>query len=116
MLFVSLFYVAHIIYFTQNGILVGTYVVENNNHELQVVKLSKSTYGKYMGLKEGDRIIEISGKTPTEENIRGQYLAKAEHMKIIRGNSKIDLHNTEFISLNSSYSFLSILSHAYYLL
>ncbi len=80
-------------------------MVENNNHELQVVKLSKSTYGKYMGLKEGDRIIEISGKTPTEENIRGQYLAKAEHMKIIRGNSKIDLHNTEFISLNSSYSF-----------
>ncbi|WP_446475997.1 histidine kinase [Bacillus velezensis] len=105
LLFVSLFYVAHILYFTQNGILVGTYVVENNNHELQVVKLSKSTYGKYMGLKEGDRIIEISGKTPTEENIRGQYLAKAEHMKIIRGNSKIDLHNTEFISLNSSYSF-----------
>lgn len=58
-----------------------------------------------MGLKEGDRIIEISGKTPTEENIRGQYLAKAEHMKIIRDNHKIDLHNTEFISLNSSYSF-----------
>ncbi|BCT29299.1 sensor histidine kinase ComP [Bacillus velezensis] len=85
--------------------MVGTYVVENNNHELQVVKLSKSTYGKYMGLKEGDRIIEISGKTPTEENIRGQYLAKAEHMKIIRDNHKIDLHNTEFISLNSSYSF-----------
>lgn len=80
-------------------------MVENNNHELQVVKLSKSTYGKYMGLKEGDRIIEISGKTPTEENIRGQYLAKAEHMKIIRDNHKIDLHNTEFISLNSSYSF-----------
>ncbi len=70
LLFVSLFYVAHIIYFTQNGILVGTYVVENNNHELQVVKLSKSTYGKYMGLKEGDRIIEISGKIPTEENIK----------------------------------------------
>ncbi|QPV76784.1 sensor histidine kinase [Bacillus velezensis] len=105
LLFVSLFYVAHIIYFTQNGILVGTYVVENNNHELQVVKLSKSTYGKYMGLKEGDRIIEISGKIPTEENIKGQYLAKAEHMKIIRDNHKIDLHNTEFISLNSSYSF-----------
>ncbi|WP_280156909.1 sensor histidine kinase [Bacillus velezensis] len=105
LLFVSLFYVVHIIYFTQNGVLVGTYVVENNNHELQVVKLSKSTYGKYMGLKEGDRIIEISGKTPTEENIRGQYLAKAEHMKIIRDNHKIDLHNTEFISLNSSYSF-----------
>lgn len=105
LLFISLFYVAHIIYFTQNGILVGTYVVENNNHELQVVKLSKSTYGKYMGLKEGDRIIEISGKTPTEENIKGQYLAKAENMKILRGYHKINLNNKEFISLNSSYSF-----------
>ncbi|MEC1595889.1 hypothetical protein P9D75_19940, partial [Bacillus spizizenii] len=61
----SLLYFAYIVYFTQNGILVGTYVSETANHELKVEKMTKATYGKYMGLKEGDLILEVSGKKPT---------------------------------------------------
>lgn len=101
----SLLYFAYIVYFTQNGILVGTYVSETANHELKVEKMTKSTYGKYMGLKEGDLILEVSGKKPTSENIKRNYLAKAEHLKVKRDNHEIQLHNMEYISLNNSYSF-----------
>ncbi|MED0755117.1 histidine kinase, partial [Bacillus amyloliquefaciens] len=70
LLIFSFFYIAHIIYFTQNGILVGTYVVETSKHEFEVVKITKSSYGRYLNLKEGDKILQINGHMPSSQNIK----------------------------------------------
>ncbi|MCC9023744.1 sensor histidine kinase [Bacillus nakamurai] len=105
LLIFSFFYIAHIIYFTYNGILVGTYVVETSNQELKVVKITKSSYGRYLNLKEGDKILEVNGHRPSTQNIKNGYLAKANHVKVERDNHQLQLHGSEDLSLNSSVSF-----------
>ncbi|KSV96110.1 histidine kinase [Bacillus velezensis] len=107
LLLFGIFYFTFIIYYTQNGILIGTKVVQSSNQELKVVDISKSSYGRIMGLKIGDRITEINGGKPKKENIYGSYLAKIKYLKVERDGRLIELKNIEFIYLDSPYSFFS---------
>ncbi|MEW4059654.1 sensor histidine kinase [Bacillus siamensis] len=117
LLLFSIFYFTFVIYYTQNGIIIGTNVVQVSNQELKVVDMTRSSYGRLMGLEIGDKIVEINGHKPNKENIYGSYLAKVRQLKVERNDKLIKLDNFEFIYLDSPYSFFSyIVPSIFYLL
>ncbi|MGX4199526.1 sensor histidine kinase [Bacillus sp. JK74] len=117
LLLFSIFYFTFVIYYTQNGIIIGTNVVQVSNQELKVVDMTRSSYGRLMGLEIGDKIVEINGHKPNKENIYGSYLAKVRQLKVVRNDKLIKLDNFEFIYLDSPYSFFSyIVPSIFYLL
>ncbi|WP_277987468.1 MULTISPECIES: sensor histidine kinase [unclassified Bacillus (in: firmicutes)] len=117
LLLFSIFYFTLVVYYTQNGIIIGTNVVKVSNQELKVVDMTRSSYGRLMGLEIGDKIVEINGHKPNKENIYGSYLAKVRQLKVERNDKLIKLDNFEFIYLDSPYSFFSyIVPGIFYLL
>ncbi|MCX4185289.1 histidine kinase [Bacillus amyloliquefaciens] len=79
--------------------------------------MTRSSYGRLMGLEIGDKIVEINGHKPNKENIYGSYLAKVRQLKVERNDKLIKLDNFEFIYLDSPYSFFSyIVPGIFYLL
>ncbi|MGV3271995.1 sensor histidine kinase [Bacillus sp. CIS52] len=117
LLLFSIFYFTFVIYYTQNGIIIGTNVVQVSNQELKVVDMTRSSYGRLMGLEIGDKIVEINGHKPNKENIYGSYLAKVRQLKVERNDKLIKLDDFEFIYLDSPYSFFSyIVPSIFYLL
>ncbi|WP_258415262.1 hypothetical protein [Bacillus velezensis] len=107
LLLFSIFYFILIFYYTQNGVIIGTKVVKTSNQELKVVDMTRSSFGRFVGLEIGDKIVEIDGEKPREENKYGPYLAKIKQLKVVRDGHLVELKNFEFIYLDSPYSFFT---------
>ncbi len=100
-----------------NGLIVGTKIVENKHKVLEVAEMSKTSYGKFVGLKQGDMIVKINNKKPSLKYLKGDTLYHVKSLDIKRNGQQIHLDDFDIVNLNGYYSyFLFVLPLVFYFL
>ncbi|MED1921158.1 histidine kinase [Bacillus velezensis] len=113
----SVIYVCYVAFININGIIVGTKIVENKHKVLEVAEMSKTSYGKFVGLKQGDMIVKINNKKPSLKYLKGDTLYHVKSLDIKRNGQQIHLDDFDIVNLNGYYSyFLFVLPLVFYFL
>lgn len=113
----SVLYVCYIAYINMNGIIIGTKVDKNNKNQLVIEEISESSYGQFVGLRQGDTILKINEGKPTEKHTKWGYLSHINSLDIIRNGKIIHLEDFDLVTLNRPYSFfLFVLPLVFYFL
>ncbi|AOY04749.1 two-component system sensor histidine kinase ComP [Bacillus subtilis] len=113
----SIVYVCYINYINLNGIIIGTKVVATENNEYKIVEMTETSYGKFVGLEQGDIIYKINNNKPSKKNLKGDYLYHIKSLDVMRDGEKIHLKDFDIVNLNGSYSyFLTVLPLVFYFL
>lgn len=101
----SIVYVCYISYININGIIIGTKVIENKNKQFQVIEMSETSYGKFVGLKTGDIILRINKEKPSAKFLKGDNLSHIKSLDVSRNGKQIHLDDFDIVNLDKSYSF-----------
>ncbi|MEC2167586.1 histidine kinase [Bacillus velezensis] len=101
----SLVYVCYVSYININGIIIGTKVIENKNKQFQVIEMSETTYGKFVGLEKGDIILKINKEKPSAKFLKGDNLSHIKSLDVSRNGKQIHLDDFDIVNLDKSYSF-----------
>ncbi|AJH25181.1 two-component sensor histidine kinase [Bacillus velezensis M27] len=113
----SVIYVCYVAFININGLIVGTKIVENKHKVLEVAEMSKTSYGKFVGLKQGDMIVKINNKKPSLKYLKGDTLYHVKSLDIKRNGQQIHLDDFDIVNLNGYYSyFLFVLPLVFYFL
>ncbi|AOU02151.1 MULTISPECIES: histidine kinase [Bacillus amyloliquefaciens group] len=113
----SVIYVCYVAFINMNGLIVGTKIVENKHKVLEVAEMSKTSYGKFVGLKQGDMIVKINNKKPSLKYLKGDTLYHVKSLDIKRNGQQIHLDDFDIVNLNGYYSyFLFVLPLVFYFL
>ncbi|WP_415273066.1 histidine kinase [Bacillus siamensis] len=113
----SVIYVCYVAFININGIIVGTKIVENKHKVLEVAEMSKTSYGKFVGLKQGDMIVKINNEKPSLKDLKGDNLYRVKSLDIKRNGQQIHLDDFDMVNLNGYYSyFLFVLPLVFYFL
>ncbi|WP_045925847.1 sensor histidine kinase [Bacillus siamensis] len=113
----SVIYVCYVAFININGIIVGTKIVENKHKVLEVAEMSKTSYGKFVGLKQGDMIVKINNEKPSLKDLKGDNLYHVKSLDIKRNGQQIHLDDFDMVNLNGYYSyFLFVLPLVFYFL
>ncbi|MBD0407726.1 histidine kinase [Bacillus sp. 1021] len=113
----SVIYVCYVAFININGIIVGTKIVENKHKVFEVAEMSKTSYGKFVGLKQGDMIVKINNKKPSLKYLKGDTLYHVKSLDIKRNGQQIHLDDFDIVNLNGYYSyFLFVLPLVFYFL
>lgn len=113
----SVIYVCYVAFININEIIVGTKIVENKHKVLEVAEMSKTSYGKFVGLKQGDMIVKINNKKPSLKYLKGDTLYHVKSLDIKRNGQQIHLDDFDIVNLNGYYSyFLFVLPLVFYFL
>ncbi|MEC1941110.1 sensor histidine kinase [Bacillus velezensis] len=113
----SVIYVCYVAFININGLIVGTKIVENKHKVLEVAEMSKTLYGKFVGLKQGDMIVKINNKKPSLKYLKGDTLYHVKSLDIKRNGQQIHLDDFDIVNLNGYYSyFLFVLPLVFYFL
>ncbi|MED0771335.1 histidine kinase [Bacillus siamensis] len=113
----SVIYVCYVAFININGIIVGTKIVENKHKVLEVAEMSKTSYGKFVGLKQGDMIVKINNEKPSLKDLKGDNLYRVKSLDIKRNGQQIHLDDFDIVNLNGYYSyFLFVLPLVFYFL
>lgn len=60
----SILYISYTTYISMNGIIIGTKVQKNDKSQFVIEEISKSSYGQFVGLRQGDIILKINEEKP----------------------------------------------------
>ncbi|WFQ86526.1 histidine kinase [Bacillus velezensis] len=101
----SVIYVCYVAFINMNGLIVGTKIVENKHKVLEVAEMSKTSYGKFVGLKQGDMIVKINNKKPSLKYLKGDTLYHVKSLDIKRNGQQIHLDDFDIVNLNGYYSY-----------
>lgn len=91
--------------------------MENKHKVLEVAEMSKTSYGKFVGLKQGDMIVKINNEKPSLKDLKGDNLYRVKSLDIKRNGQQIHLDDFDIVNLNGYYSyFLFVLPLVFYFL
>ncbi|MER0465830.1 two-component system sensor histidine kinase ComP [Bacillus cabrialesii subsp. cabrialesii] len=113
----SILYISYTTYISMNGIIIGTKVHKNDKSQFVIEEISQSSYGQFVGLRQGDIILKINKENPSEKHLKWGYLSHINSLDILRSGKKIHLKDFDLVTLNRSYSFfLFVLPLVFYFL
>ncbi|KAF1678219.1 MULTISPECIES: sensor histidine kinase [Bacillus] len=101
----SIVYVCYVSYININGIIIGTKVIENKNKQFQIIEMSETSYGKFVGLETGDIILRINKEKPSAKFLKGDNLNHIKSLDVSRNGKQIHLDDFDIVNLDKSYSF-----------
>ncbi|KIN53690.1 hypothetical protein B4145_3476 [Bacillus subtilis] len=101
----SILYISYTTYISMNGIIIGTKVQKNDKSQFVIEEISKSSYGQFVGLRQGDIILKINEEKPSDKHLKWGYLSHINSLDILRSGKKIHLKDFDLVTLNRSYSF-----------
>lgn len=111
----SVIYVCYVAFININGLIVGTKIVENKHKVLEVAEMSKTSYGKFVGLKQGDMIVKINNKKPSLKYLKGDTLYHVKSLDIKRNGQQIHLDDFDIVNLNGYYSYFLFVLPLYFI-
>ncbi|MED1016389.1 sensor histidine kinase [Bacillus atrophaeus] len=116
-IFLSVIYVCYINYINLNGIIIGTEVIKTEENQYKIGEMTETSYGKFVGLKQGDLIVKINKEKPSEKNLKGNNLYHIRSLDVMRDGKPFYLDDFDIVNLNGSYSyFLTVLPLVFYCL
>ncbi|MBJ7894415.1 histidine kinase [Bacillus atrophaeus] len=116
-IFLSVIYVCYINYINLNGIIIGTEVIKTEENQYKIGEMTETSYGKFVGLKQGDLIVKINKEKPSEKNLKGNNLYHIRSLDVMRDGKPLYLDDFDIVNLNGSYSyFLTVLPLVFYCL
>lgn len=116
-IFLSVIYVCYINYINLNGIIIGTEVIKTEENQYKIGEMTETSYGKFVGLKQGDLIVKINKEKPSEKNLKGNNLYHIRSLDVMRDGKLYYLEDFDIVNLNGSYSyFLTVLPLVFYCL
>lgn len=100
-----------------NGIIIGTKIHKNDKSQFMIEEISESSYGQFVGLRQGDIILKINKEKPSDKHLKWGYLSHINSLDILRSGKKIHLKDFDLVTLNRPYSFfLFVLPLVFYFL